>query len=191
MFFNRRTQNPSVDAGKPVGRSQLLDVIREAVQAAQRQHRSAAVLMLCLKPKDRLNLLTQDQVQERLEAALARLPALLRPADLYCVVNAGQVCIVLPDLANAAQALLAAYKLSRGMHEAAADTPGEPWVRPLIGIACFPDQAEEEAVAADASRRGDGGGRGKRGRHLPVPPGPHGGGGAAAPWRCAARSWTP
>jgi EAL domain-containing protein (putative c-di-GMP-specific phosphodiesterase class I) len=69
-------------------------------------------------------------------------------------VNAGQVCIVLPDLANAAQALLAAYKLSRGMHEAAADTPGEPWVRPLIGIACFPDQAEDEAsllMQADAA----------------------------------------
>jgi len=151
---NKRTQDPTADAGKPVGRSQLLGVIRDAVQGARTHQRSAAVLMLCLKPKDRLHLLTQDRVQERLEGAIAKLPLLLRPADLYCVVGPGQVCVVLPELANTAQALLAAYKLSRGMHEATADGASDPWVRALIGIACFPDQAEDESsllMQADAA----------------------------------------
>ena len=125
---NKRIQKPAADAGKPVGRSQLLGVIRDALQGARKHQRSAAVLMLGLKPKDRLHLLTQDHVQDRLEGAIAYLPSLLRPADLYCVVGPGQVCVVLPDLANTAQALLAAYKLSRGMHEATADAAAsDPW----------------------------------------------------------------
>jgi len=154
-MHKKRTQKPPADAGKPVGRSQLLGVIRDALQGARKHQRSAAVLMLCLKPKDRLHLLTQDHVQDRLEGAIAYLPSLLRPADLYCVVGPGQVCVVLPDLANTAQALLAAYKLSRGMHEATADAAAsDPWVRALIGIACFPDQAEDESsllMQADAA----------------------------------------
>lgn len=151
---NRRAQEASREAGTRIERPRLLGVIREAVEGARRGRRIAAVLMLCLKPKDRLSLLTQDRSQARLEAALGRLPTLLRPVDLYCMVSLGQVCIVLPDLTNSAQALLAAYKLSRGMYDATSDAPGDSWVRALIGIACFPDQADDEAsllMQADAA----------------------------------------
>jgi len=147
-----------------VRRSQLLAVVREAITKARSVQRGVAVLMICLKPKDRLRLFTQDQVEAHLEKAFAGLAQLLRPADLFCFVGAREVCVVLPDLAAAAQAFLAAHKLSRGVSETARELPGDVWARALIGIACFPDQAEDadsllmhaDAAATRAEQSEDG-----------------------------------
>jgi EAL domain-containing protein (putative c-di-GMP-specific phosphodiesterase class I) len=66
-------------------------------------------------------------------------------------VDTLQLCIVLPDLATAAQATLAAHKLSRAMTHAPWQASGQLWGRGLIGVACWPDQAADaEALLARA-----------------------------------------
>ena len=120
--------------------------------------------MLRLKPKDRLWLLTQEHVGAQAEREFAQLAQLLRPADRYCVVETLQLCILLPDLVAAAQATLAAHKLSRAMAHAAWNLPGETWGRVLIGIACCPCNAEDaesllmraDTAATQAEQREDG-----------------------------------
>ena len=99
--------------------------------------------MLRLKPKDRLHLFTQEHIVAQAEQEFAQLAELLRPADRYCVVDTLQLCMVLPDLATAAQATLAAHKLSRAISHAARPSPVLSWGRVLIGIACSPDHAED------------------------------------------------
>jgi EAL domain-containing protein (putative c-di-GMP-specific phosphodiesterase class I)/GGDEF domain-containing protein len=147
-----------------VRRSQLLAVVREAIDKATSMQRSVAVLMIRLKPKDRLRLFTQDHAEAHLEKAFAGLAQLLRSEDLFCVVGVRQVCVVLPDLPATAQAFLAAHKLSRELSQATRELPGDIWDRALIGISCFPDQAEDpdslllraDAAASRAEQSEDG-----------------------------------
>lgn len=120
--------------------------------------------MLRLKPRDRLSLFTREDLEAQAAKELVQLAQLLRPADRYCVVDTLQLCIVLPDLAAAEQATLAAHKLSRAMAHAPRNTSGQGWGRVLIGIACCPDHAEDaesllmraDAAAAQAEQSEDG-----------------------------------
>jgi EAL domain-containing protein (putative c-di-GMP-specific phosphodiesterase class I) len=120
--------------------------------------------MLRLRPKDRLSLFTQERWEARAEKEFIYLARLLRPADRYCIVDTLQLCIVLPDLAAAAQATLAAHKLSRAMTHSSRNLPGQAWGRVLIGIACSPDHAGDvetllmhaDAAATQAEQHEDG-----------------------------------
>jgi GGDEF domain-containing protein len=138
----RLTQPDDAVATLQVRRSQLLELIREAIGEARPLRRNVAVLMLCLEPKDRLRLFTLDHAENAIRAAVTVLPRLLRPVDRYCFVGADQICVLLPDLATTGQALLAAHKLSNEVAAAIEANPGEAWARVLVGIACFPDQAD-------------------------------------------------
>jgi EAL domain-containing protein (putative c-di-GMP-specific phosphodiesterase class I)/GGDEF domain-containing protein len=162
-----RLDSPHGPAGSlQVRRSQLLGLIRDAVDRARPAGRSVAVLMLCLDPKDRLRLFTLDHAENAARAAMATLPRLLRSVDRFCLVGAEQVCVILPDLATTAQAFLAAHKLSSEVSAGLEALPGEPWARVLVGIACFPDQSEDaeallvHADAAAAHARGSASGIG-------------------------------
>jgi EAL domain-containing protein (putative c-di-GMP-specific phosphodiesterase class I)/GGDEF domain-containing protein len=144
-------------------RSQLIPALAETIGKASSARRCVAVLMLRLKPKDRLSLFTQERAGAQAEQEFTQLAQLLRPADRYCIVDTLQLCIVLPDLAAAAQATLAAHKLSRALAQAAR-RPGQVWGRVLIGVACFPDHADDaesllmraDAAATQGEQREDG-----------------------------------
>jgi EAL domain-containing protein (putative c-di-GMP-specific phosphodiesterase class I)/GGDEF domain-containing protein len=145
-------------------RSHLIPAVAETIAKARSATRCVAVLMLRLKPKDRLHLFTQEHIGAQAEQEFIQLAQLLRPADRYCIVDTLQLCMVLPDLATAAQATLAAHKLSRATADASRGLPGPIWGRVLIGIACSPDHAEDaetllmcaDAAATQAEQREDG-----------------------------------
>ncbi len=145
-------------------RSRLIPTVAEAIAKARAAKRCVAVLMLRLKPKDRLCLFTQEDVEAQARNEFVQLAELLRPADRCCIVDTLQACILLPDLAAAAQATLAAHKLSRAMAHASRNPPGQSWGRLLIGIACCPDHAEDaesllmraDAAATHAEQSEDG-----------------------------------
>src|SRR5262249_213744 len=129
----KRQRRPSE---RQIHRSQLVPAVAETMAKARSAKRCVAVLMLRLKPQDRLSLFTQEHLGAEAEQEFVQLPQLLRPADRYCVVDTLQVCMVLPDLATAAQATLAAHKLSRAIAHASRRLPGLIGGRALIGIAC-------------------------------------------------------
>jgi len=126
---------------RQIQRSHLLPAVAETIANARAAKRCVAVLMLRLKPKDRLHLFTQEHIGAHAEQEFVQLVELLRPADRYCIVDTLQLCMVLPDLAAAAQATLAAHKLSRAIAHAARRPPDLIWGRALIGVACSPDHA--------------------------------------------------
>jgi len=137
-----------------VSRATLRQAIRAAIAEAGERGRNCAVLVIGVEPKDRLQLLTQDWPDGRIAAALERLPASLRKADRYASLGQRQCCVLLPGLANVAQALLAAHKISRDLSEALAERSGEAWARVLVGIACHPQHANDAdalLVRADAA----------------------------------------
>ncbi len=145
-------------------RAQLVPFVGKIIAKASSAKRCVAVLMLRLRPRDRLSLFTQEHWEAQAEREFVQLAQLLRAADRYCIVDTRQLCIVLPDLAAAAQATLAAHKLSRAMAHASRKLPGQAWGRVLIGIACSPDHAEDaesllmraDAAAIRAEQREDG-----------------------------------
>jgi EAL domain-containing protein (putative c-di-GMP-specific phosphodiesterase class I)/GGDEF domain-containing protein len=150
--LTRPRRNPS--ASLSVRRSHLLGLVRDAIGQALPARRCVAVLMLRLDPKDRLRLFTLDHAENAAEAATGALPRLLRSVDRFCLVGAEQICVLLPDLASTAQAVLAAHKLSREVSATLEAIPGDPWARVLVGIACYPDQAQDAEsllVHADAA----------------------------------------
>ncbi len=149
---------------RQIQRSHLVPAVAETIAKARSAKRCVAVLMLRLKPKDRLHLFTQEHIGAQAEQEFVQLAQLLRPADRYCIVDTLQLCMVLPDLAAAAQATLAAHKISRAMADASRRLPGLIWGRVLIGIACSPDHAEDaetllmcaDTAATQAEQREDG-----------------------------------
>src|SRR5262245_6241543 len=149
---------------QPIPRAQLVAFVGQTIAKARPVKRCVAVLMLRLRPRDRLSLFTQEHWEAQAENEFVELAQLLRPADRYCLVDTRQLCIVLPDLAAAAQATLAAHKLARAMAQASRKLPGQTWGRVLIGIACCPDHAEDaesllmraDAAAVHAEQREDG-----------------------------------
>ena len=157
----RRQTRPSE---RQIQRSHLVPALSETIAKASSAKRCVAVLMLRLKPKDRLHLFTQEHIGAHAEQEFAQLAQLLRPADRYCVVDTLQLCMVLPDLATTAYATLAAHKISRAMADASRRPPGLIWGRVLIGIACSPDHAEDaekllmyaDTAATQAEQREDG-----------------------------------
>lgn len=152
-----RLAPPPVAAGAmQVRRSELLSLLRDAIERAGSARRSVAVLMLCFDPQDRLRLFTRDEAQDATRLAMEGLPRFLRPADRYCSVGMEQVCIVLPDLTTTAQAFLAAHKVSAEISVAFQSMSRDLWARVVVGIATYPEQAKDAEsllVNADAATR--------------------------------------
>ena len=119
------------------------------MEDARRNQRVVAVVMVSVWVMDRLDLITDDSIEQRWPLALQRLPQLLRSADFLCPVGDRQVCMVLPGLASTAQAVLAAHKISRAVHSALMRGGEAATFRILAGIASFP----EHAASAEALLR--------------------------------------
>jgi len=149
-------QDESASTQPLLGRQDLRQAIRSAIATATDTRRHCAVLMVSVEPKDRLLLLTQDWVDLHVAEALHSLPRMLRRADRYAMLGPRQCGILLPALANVAQAMLAAHKISRHLFEHLSAQPGEGWARVLIGIACCPEHAVDAdglLIRADAAQR--------------------------------------
>ena len=148
-------------------RSHLVPAVAETIAKARSAKRCVAVVMLRLKPKDRLSLFTQEHIGAQAEQEFVQLAQLLRPADRYCIVDTLQVCMVLPDLATAAQATLAAHKLSRAIAHASALAGADRGTRSdrhcLLSGSC---RGRRDLAAVRRYRSHPG--RAKRRRHLVV-----------------------
>ncbi|MBI3715573.1 MAG: EAL domain-containing protein [Betaproteobacteria bacterium] len=137
-------------------RQHLRVALENAVQHARMSQRNVAVLLVKLDRHDRLDALIGAPTGEIMQQALARLPAILRPADRFVAVSDDKICVLLPNLKSSAQALLATDRIHQTL---AAPYPGEKrqsMVRPVIGIACFPEHsatANDLIVHADIARR--------------------------------------
>jgi EAL domain-containing protein (putative c-di-GMP-specific phosphodiesterase class I) len=125
-----------------IGRAQLLERIDAALRDAAEDSRLVAVLMVCVNAADRVFLLTQQQLTRRWSLAVDAVPDLLRKPDFFCRVGEHQFCVVLPGLASPAQALLAAYKITRAIAPCLADEWAEDSARVLAGVACFPEHGD-------------------------------------------------
>jgi EAL domain-containing protein (putative c-di-GMP-specific phosphodiesterase class I) len=118
----------------------LLERVGAALREAAEDNRLVAVLMVSVSTPDRVFLLTEQQLTRRWSAAVDTVPELLRKPDFFCRVGEHQFCVVLPGLASPAQALLAAYRITRAIAPRLADD--EDTARVLAGVACFPEHGE-------------------------------------------------
>ena len=134
---DRASESPR--PGGQVTRRELLTRVHAAMEDAGRDQRRVAVLMVSVWAMDRLDLVTDESIEQRWPLALQRLPQLIRTADFFCSVGERQVCLVLPGLASNAQAVLAAHKISRAMHGALMRSGEASTFRILVGIASSPD----------------------------------------------------
>jgi len=150
---------PGVDVHantQQLDRQHLRVALDNAVQHARMSQRNVSVLMVKLDRHDRLDAIIGAPTGEIMRQALARLPAILRPADRYVAVSDDKICVLLPNLKSSAQALLAADRIHQTL---AAPYPGDQRqsiVRPVIGIGCFPEHsatANDLIVHADIARR--------------------------------------
>lgn len=122
----------------------LLDYATNAMLGRRDPARTLALLVLDLRRPDRLEALMAKAASEaRFERVLDGLDALVRAADRYSAVSRNEIWLVLPDLGNASLAVLAAIRI---VHELQVpDAAGEPefQLRPCVGIAYFPDHAND------------------------------------------------
>ena len=137
-------------------RDSLRSTLANAIDHARIAQRTVAALIVSLDRADRLDALFGVSSDEIMRHALQRLPEALRPADRYVRLSDGTFCVVLPNLKSGAMAWLAAGKLLRVL-EVPFDIDTLPSsVRPTIGIACYPEHAEdaeELIVHADIAKR--------------------------------------
>ncbi len=152
--------SPTSDSRRPADalltRARLRQSVQTAVASATDSGRHCAVLIVGVEPKDRLQILTQDWMDSRIAVALQMLPEILRKSDRYAVLGERRCCILLPGLTNMAQAMLAAHKISRDLSNALSGNSNEAWARILIGIACYPEHANDAdalIMRADAAQR--------------------------------------
>ncbi len=127
-----------------------------AIDEAQAKQQFVAVLMIILTRPDRLDDILGVPRAEITRQALQRLSDALREADRYVQVADDKLCIVLPQLKSATQAWLAAGKIQRVLEPYFQFGHEQVYVRPTIGIACYPehaDTAEDLILRADIAKR--------------------------------------
>lgn len=150
---------PTAEPGhisQALDRDKLRVALDNAVQHARMSQRNVAVLMVKLDRHDRLDAIIGTPTSDIMAQALARLPGLLRPADRFVCVSDDKVCVLLPNLKSSAQAILAADRIYQVLAEPYPGEKRQSMVRPVIGIACFPEHSStvnELIVHADIARR--------------------------------------
>jgi diguanylate cyclase len=120
----------------------LIGAIGNAIQFARLSQRSVALLMVQLMRPDKLEAVVGTPTLEVMKHALMRLPGALRAADRAVAVSEDKIVILLPNLKSAAQAWLAAGKIQRTLEEGFTVDGERVAVRPVVGIAVFPDHAD-------------------------------------------------
>lgn len=129
-------------------REGLVSAITNAIEFAHVSQRFVGLLVIRLERPDKLESIVGTPTREVLKVALARLPDGMRPVDKLLDVADDKIIALLPNLRNTAQAWLAAGKVQRILEESFVVNGQVVAVRPVVGIATYPDHAElaEELV---------------------------------------------
>ena len=139
-----------------LSRSNLRTTLTNAVDHARMAQRTVGVLIVVLARGDRRDAIFGVRTADIMTHALVRLPAALRPVDRYVQLSDEKICVLLPNLKTTAQAWLAAGKLQQVLEAPFNFDDVVTHVRPVVGIACYPDQAanaDELVVHADIAER--------------------------------------
>ena len=139
-----------------IPRERLKTTLGHAIEHARIAQRHVAVLMVALARDDRRDAIFGVPTTEIMRRALKRLPAALRPADRFVQLSDEKICVILPNLKSDAQAWLAGGKIQRVLEEPYSFDDSLATVRPVVGIASFPEQAdsaEQLVVRADIAKR--------------------------------------
>jgi diguanylate cyclase (GGDEF)-like protein len=139
-----------------IARTSLRGALDNAIQYARLSQRFVALLMVKLDRPDRLDALLGIPTADVMEEALKRLAGGLRHVDRYVRLSDEKLCVMLPNLKMPEQAWLAAGKVQQMLEAPFVFGDNTSNVRPVIGIACYPDHAansSELIINADIARR--------------------------------------
>ena len=125
-----------------VTRQGLVAAIANAIQFGRLSQRAVALLMVQLVRSDKLEAVVGTPTLEIMKHALRRLPGALRAADRAVAVSEDKIAILLPNLKSAMQARLAAGKIQRTLEQGFTVDGQKVLVRPVVGIATYPEHAE-------------------------------------------------
>jgi predicted signal transduction protein with EAL and GGDEF domain len=137
-------------------RDKLKSTLGHAIEHARMAQRHVAVLMVALARDDRRDAILGVPTADIMRRALKRLPTALRPSDRFVQLSDEKICILLPNLKSSAQAWLAGGKLQQVLEAPYSFDDKLTTVRPVVGIACYPDHAddvEQLVVHADIAKR--------------------------------------
>ncbi len=154
-----RTPNGQANAGlgeQEVPRNELRAYLSTAADHARFSKRSVAILVVSLMRPDRLDAMTGVATADIMRRVLKRLPTVLRAADRYTQISDEKLCLILPNLQNVMQATLAANKISQMLESPFSFGERITTVRPVIGIASYPEaanNADELMLHADVARK--------------------------------------
>jgi EAL domain-containing protein (putative c-di-GMP-specific phosphodiesterase class I)/GGDEF domain-containing protein len=123
-------------------RAGLITAIGNAIEFARLSQRFVGLLMVQLVRPDKLEAIVGMATHEVMKHAIRRLPGALRPVDRAVSVTEDKIIVLLPNLKSTAQAWLAAGKVQRVLEEGFSVDGEMVSVRPVVGIATFPDHAE-------------------------------------------------
>jgi predicted signal transduction protein with EAL and GGDEF domain len=125
-----------------VSRRGLIAAIGKSIEFARLSQRSVGLLMVQLIRPDKLEAVVGPPTLQVMKLAMSRLPGALRAVDRAVAVTEDKIVILLPNLKSTAQAWLAAGKIQRTLEDRF-NVDGEPVaVRPVVGIATYPEHAE-------------------------------------------------
>ena len=139
-----------------LSRTALKSTVTNAIDHARMAQRVVAVLIITLARSDRLDAMVGVPTSQIMPGALGRVIAALRPVDRIVQLSDEKICVVLPNLRSDALPLLAASKIQQAFESPFEFDEGLVTIRPIIGIAAFPAQAEnaeELLVHADIAKR--------------------------------------
>lgn len=125
-----------------LSRRSLISAIGNAIEFARFSQRFVGLLMVQLVRPDKLEAIVGTPTSEVMRHAIRRLPSALRTVDRIAAVTDDKIIILLPNLKNTAQAWLAAGKIQTTLEESFSVDGEMMTVRPVVGIATFPDHAE-------------------------------------------------
>lgn len=139
-----------------IARAALRPTLSHAIEHARIAQRHVAVLIIALARSDRLDAILGVPTADIMNRAVKRLPAVLRPADRFVRLTDEKLCVILPNLKTSPLAWLAAGKLQQALEAPFSFGEAVTAIRPVIGIACFPEHAadaEQLVVHADIAKR--------------------------------------
>lgn len=123
-------------------RTGLITAISNAIEFARLSQRFVGLLMVQLMRPDKLEAIVGPSTSDVMKTAMRRLPGALRAVDRAVTVTEDKIVVLLPNLKSTAQAWLAAGKLQRALEEGFSVDGEMVAVRPVVGIATYPDHAE-------------------------------------------------
>lgn len=139
-----------------LSRTALKSTLINAIDHARMAQRVVAVMIILLARSDRLDAMLGVPTSHIMPRALRRIAAALRPVDRVVQLSDEKICVILPNLRSDALPLLAASKIQQAFESPFTFEESLVTIRPVIGLAAFPAQAEnadELLVHADIAKR--------------------------------------